>query len=34
MHIQPKIEEAFGVKLLPTYNYSRIYYYGGILPKT
>ena len=33
MHIQPEIEEAFGVKLLPTYNYSRIYYYGAELKK-
>jgi hypothetical protein len=33
MSILPKIEEAFGVSLVPTYNYSRVYYYGGLLPR-
>jgi hypothetical protein len=31
--IQSKVEDFFKVKLVPTYNYCRIYHIGGILPK-
>jgi hypothetical protein len=31
--IQSKVEDFFKVKLVPTYNYCRIYHIGGILKK-
>lgn len=31
VHLQPKIEEAVGMKLYPTYSYARIYYKGSDL---
>lgn len=31
VHIQPKIEEAVGMKLHPTYSYARVYYKGSDL---
>lgn len=31
--LQPKIEEAVGMKLYPTYSYARIYYKGSELQK-
>jgi hypothetical protein len=33
LRILPKIEEVFDKNLIPTYNYSRIYYDGSILKK-
>jgi hypothetical protein len=33
LEVLPKIENAFNVKLVPTYNYSRIYYNDSILLK-
>jgi hypothetical protein len=33
LNVLPKIEEVFNVELVPTYNYSRIYYNDSILKK-
>jgi hypothetical protein len=33
VHLQPKVEEAVGMKLYPTYSYARIYYTGSQLQK-
>jgi hypothetical protein len=33
LHILPEVERAFGKELVPTYNFSRIYYKGSFLKK-
>ena len=33
VHLQPKVEEAVGMKLYPVYSYARIYYEGSELKK-